>query len=391
MKKFLHIALLLLVVSSCKKDWSIPATSCQLSFADSSQGNAKKNLYMALLSRYVEGGVPGITLLVRTPKEGLWIGAAGMSKIETNEPMLPCNIHHSGSVVKMYIGTAVMLLVEDGKIDLDAQINTYLDAGLCNHIGNGNTATVRQLLNHNSGIRDFVVETNHIADYFNDLFNNYTTQDFLHYIYDKPANFAAGTDVEYSNTNFVLLTLIIERVTGKPHADFLSERIFKKLGLHETFYKNEPGYPNPPGLVNSYWDRYANGQLENITQVAIHFDLLSVGHDAMLASTHDYATFIEALMKGRIVTQSSLDQMMQWKYERKMDIYSGLALLRLKTTYGDAIGHGGANFGVAMEVLYFPKDDITIVFCSNISGYFPSPALDLLKKLTADVEKIAFE
>jgi len=110
--------------------------------------------------------------------------------------MLPCHIQHSASVAKMYMGTAVMLLVEDGLIDLDLPINTYLDAGLCKKIGNGKAATVRQLMNHTSGIRDFVLETEFLTDYFNDFFNHFNTNDFLHYIYDKPAYFKPGEKAE---------------------------------------------------------------------------------------------------------------------------------------------------------------------------------------------------
>ena len=392
MKRLFYLPFLFLLFSNCRKeDWSIPDTPCTLDFPDSSQNNPKDGVYRNVLQRAVSGGVPGLVLLVRTPKEGLWIGAAGKSKIETGEPMLPCQIHHSASVAKTYMATAIMLLVEDGKIDLDNPINKYLDTDLCNHIGNGNTATVRQLLNHTSGIRDFVLERNFITDYFNDYFNNYTTNDFLHYIYDKPAYFEAGAKAEYCNTNYVLITLIIDKVTGKPHADFLSESIFKKLDLKHTYYKNEPGYPQPEGLVNSYWDRYGNGQLENITQVAIHFDETNVGHDAMLASASDFAKFLEALLKGQIVSKSSLEQMMTWQYDAKDDVFNGLGLLRQSTKYGYAIGHGGGNFGVAMYAEYFPKQDVTIVFCSNISGFFPSPALEQVKQFKRNIEKVVFE
>jgi len=392
MKTVLYLLCLLSLFATCgKEDWSIPESPCTLDMPDSSRNNPKDREYRRVLDYYVSRGIPGLVLLVRTPADGLWIGAAGKSKIETGEAMLPCQVHHSASVVKMYIGTSIMLLAEDKKIDLDAPINKYLDAGMCNHISNGNTATVRQLLNHTSGIRDFVTETKHLTDYFNNFFNHYTTDDFLHYIYGKPADFEAGTKAAYCNTNYVLLSLIIDRVTGKPHADFLSERIFKKLNLQQTFYKNEPGYPHPAGLVNSYWDRYGNGQLENITKVAIHFDDLSVGHDAMLATARDYARFLEALLKGQLVSPASLNQMKEWKYHEGEKGYSGLGLLKMETKYGDAIGHGGANFGVAMMARYYPQQDVTIVFCSNIAGFFPSPALDEVIAFSKGIEKTVFE
>lgn len=388
---FLYFFLLSFLFTSCKKDWSIPVSSCTLNFPDSSKRNPKDSLYQALLQTYVGRGIPGIVLLVKTPKEGLWISSAGQSKIETGEPMLPCHIHHSGSVAKMYIGTAVMLLVEDGKIILDEPINKYLDAGLCNRIGNGNLATVRQLLNHTSGIPDFIAEERHLTDYFNNLFNHYTTDDFLRYIYDKDADFKPGEKVEYCNTNFVLLSLIIDNVNGQPHANFLTERIFKKVGLSHTYYKNEAGYPGPDGVVNSYFDRYGNGKLENITKAAIHFNTLTVGHDAMLATAHDYAKFMEALVKGKIVSPSSLVDMQKWNYDPVENNYTGLAIIKEETKYGDAIGHGGTNLGVAMMVRYYPKSDIIIVYCSNFSGYFSSPISDVFGTFTRNIEDLVFK
>lgn len=386
------LPILFALLAGCtREDWSIPATTCQLNFPDSSQQNPRNAEYQALLDKVVKQGVPGISLLVRTPAEGLWVGASGKSKIETGAPMMQCSIHHSASVAKMYMGTAVMLLVEEGRIDLDATIDNYLEKKIWSRIGNGNTATVRQLLNHSSGIRDFVEETNFIADYFNDYFNDFTTGDFLSYIYDKPALFRAGDHAEYCNTNAVLVTLIIEYVTGRPHADFLTERIFTPLGLTGTYYKNEPGYPRPPGLVNSYYDRFDNGQLENITEVAIRFDSLSVGHDAMLATPYDYAKFIDALLHGKIVSASSLKEMMRWKYDEKKETYNGLALLKRHTLYGDGIGHGGGNFGVAMIVQYYPDYDATIVLCTNISGFTPSPALEVTKDAIHQVEALVFD
>ncbi len=392
MKKIFTLLFLIVFFTTCKKDWSTPLADCTLDFLDSSQNNPKKNLYQSLLDKYVRQGVPGIAMLVRTPKEGLWVGAAGKAKIETGEPMLPCHIHHSGSVAKMYIGVATMLLAEEGKIDLDAPINKYLDKNMCDHIENGNKATVRQLLNHTSGIRDFITEVKHLTDYFNNLFNNYSTEYFIKYIYDKKADFEPGTSVHYSNINFVLLTLIIDRVTGKSHADFINERILKKQGLVHTYYKNGGGYPQPPGLVNSYFDRYGDGSFENITTPANHFDEISVGHDALQASVSDYAKFVEALFKGKIVNTNSLTQMKQWKYAgRQEDIYTGLGLLRKETKYGDVMGHDGGNLGVVMICRYYPKDDITIVFCANICGFFESPVLERIKNLDSEIADLAFK
>src|ERR1700710_2250782 len=98
--------LLPLILSCAKQNWSIPVTACSIGVTDSSANNVKARIYQQVLNGGVATGLPGIVLLVQTPKEGVWIGAAGKAKIETGEPMMPCSINHSGSVAKMYMGTA---------------------------------------------------------------------------------------------------------------------------------------------------------------------------------------------------------------------------------------------------------------------------------------------
>ena len=390
MKKIALFFLIPFLVNCNVEDWSIPQTQCAEDIPNLVSGFAKEKLYQQAIDEAVRKGIPGLVLLVRTGEDSLWIGSSGKAKIESNEAMMPCHIHHSASVAKMYMATAAMLLVEDGLLELDAPVKNYLDEDIVNHIDNCKKATVRQLLNHTSGIRDFVLETNFLTDYFNDYFHNYNTADFLKYVYDKPSKFAPGSRAEYSNINTVLLTLIIDKVAGS-HADVISDRIIKKLDLKNTFYKNEQGYPNPNGLVNSYWDRYSDGKLENITKVAIHFDETNVGHDAMLATAYDYSLFINALMQGKLVSHKSLNEMMTWKYDQKDEIYNGFGLLREITPYGDAIGHAGGNFGVAMQVQYYPERDVTIVLCTNISGFFPSPARDEVIALAKTIENLVLK
>ena len=384
-----HIPLLtclILCVSSCKQDWSVPVPPCTLPIQDSSQQNLKAGLYQALLNRHVQQGVPGLTLLVRTPNEGLWIGAAGKAKVETGEPMLPCHIYNAASVTKMYIGVATMMLVEEGKIDLDAQINTYLDRDLCNKIDNANKVTIRQLMNHSSGIHDFIYENAHLMDYFNEADKFFSTKDLLGYIYAKKADFEPGAKAAYCNTNTVLLSMALDQVTGRHHADFITERIIKKRKLVNTFYKNEPGYPSPAGLVNSYFDRYSSNHLENITALSNNFQFISVGHDGMFASPLDFATFIEAVFKGGLLSTNSLKEMMQWKSSNDGRGLYGLGIFRSASSF---VGHRGGGIGSALNVHYNPEKDVTIVWCANYSDFFDTPVSSTMVNFDDEVEKIA--
>ncbi len=381
----------ILCFNSCKKDWSVPATVCNPPFADSSQKNPKAALYQTLLDRHVKQGVPGIVLLVRTPDKGLWIGSAGKATIETGEAMLPCHVHNAASVTKMYMAVATMMLVEEGKIKLDAQINTYLDRDLCKKIDNANKVTVRHLMNHTSGIYDYLYEKQQLMEYFNGTENELKTNSILQHIYHKKAEFEPGVRAAYSNSNTVLLALIINKAIGGNHADLITERIIKKLNLHQTFYKNEPGYPSPVGLVKCYLDRYSNNHLENITELANKISKLQIGSNGIFAAPLDFAAFIEAVFAGKLISQNSLEEMMQWKPSNDGRGLYGLGIFRRASPYGSAIGHRGGGIGGVVDVWHYPDKDVTIVWCANYSDFFDTPVSNTMVNFDQEVEKIAFQ
>jgi D-alanyl-D-alanine carboxypeptidase len=183
----------------------------------------------------------------------------------------------------------------------------------------------------------------------------------LSYIDGKSPIFAPGTGYFYSNVNFLLLALIIDRVTGESHARTISQRILHPLGLNATYYKNEPGYPEPPGLVNSYQDLAGDGRLVNVSDLIIHSSSWSIGYSGLIASSADYAEFIEALLTGGIVDQASVAEMK----EQTESIYYGLGLSFLHTPYGPGLGHSGGDFGAMSQVRYFPDREATLVLLSN--------------------------
>lgn len=199
----------------------------------------------------------------------MWIGAGGYASIEDGVPMNPCHRLHAASVTKPYMSAVVLMLADEGLIDLDAKINTYLPASMCDRLGNGNQATVRQLANHTSGILDFNDETANMVDLFNDPTRISTIEENFSYIYDKPGRFEPGTDWSYSDVNYILLALIVDEVAGS-HAEEFYSRIIEPLGLENTFY-HKPPHPEPEGLVNSYWDRYGNSKLDNVQISRRHF------------------------------------------------------------------------------------------------------------------------
>ncbi|HSG29035.1 MAG TPA: serine hydrolase domain-containing protein, partial [Candidatus Krumholzibacterium sp.] len=307
-----------------------------------------------------------VVLYVRTP-EGEWNGAAGYAKLETSVPMTPTHRHYAASVTKMYTAAAVMLLVEDGCIGLDERISTYLPRSVYGRVPNGDRATVRQLLGHTSGIPDFSGDLAYDLDTLNDPLREFSTDDLLSYLEGQSAFCSPGSCYFYSNSNYFLLALLVDHVVALPeipgdsHADVISTRILQPLGLDATYYRNEEGYPSPPGLVNSYHDLFGDDRLVNVSDIAVHVNGTYFGNTGLIAAAADYAGFIEALLSGGIVGEELVAEMVTTTKSR----YYGLGLSLAETSYGTGIGHDGGDLGVLSEVRYFPDSDATIVLLVN--------------------------
>jgi D-alanyl-D-alanine carboxypeptidase len=163
----------------------------------------------ALLNKYVAQGVPDVVLLVQSPKEGLWMGAAGKANLETGEPMSPCTLNYPQSIAKTFTATAMMMLAEEGKVNLDAKIKDYLPQATIAGIAN---ATVRQMLNMTSDIVSYEQDEDWIASRLANLFGTFTPEVMLSYIRGDAADFEPGTSWRYSTTNYLLAALIIDQV-----------------------------------------------------------------------------------------------------------------------------------------------------------------------------------
>jgi D-alanyl-D-alanine carboxypeptidase len=384
---------LLLSTAGCKETIMEPVASCTLTEINT-PSNPKAATYQAILDKYVKKGFPGLILYVKTPAEGIWTGSAGKARIETGDPIKPCHLMYSHSMAKTFTAVSIMKLAEDGKISLDAAVKTYLSADITNRIANANKATVRQLLKHTSGIRNYDAEPAFRLDLFNTGVKELTHWKALKYVYDKPALFEPDTDIEYSNTNYVLLAMIIDQVTRTSHADFFTNRIFRPLGLTNTYYKNEPGYPTPAGYTNTYFDQFSDGKLTNFTDMQSRSATAAYGDDGILATAADFGRFVEAVFKGNLVSPASLEAMTTWiKMEDPLsdsDFY-GLGLMNRATPYGNCIGHEGDYIGASSFMYYFPQSDVTIVVGTN-RGMVTLAGFKLFKEeLRNEIAKVAVD
>ena len=377
-----------LATSSCAMRLDVPVVPPPQEWDRSLNPHPDSAVFQALLDRSVREGLPGVVLLVRTPR-GQWNGAAGFAKIETAQPMSPDARFYGASVTKMYTAATVMLLAEDGLVDLDARIGEYLPDAISREVPNGTGATVRELLGHTSGIPDFSGALTYELETLNDPLGSYPPDRMLGYLRGQSPIFPPGTGYFYSNANYLLLGMIAQRVTGSSLPEVIDGRILRPLGLRATYFGGGSSEAALPGLVNTYDDLAGDGRLMNVSDLTAHSAAESTGYSGVIATSADYAGFIEALLRGRVVPRASLAQM----EAPTQSPTHGLGLDLMQTPYGTAVGHSGGDVGALSQVRRFPDLGATLVLLVNggdggrVARLFKSLWNDAMKAALGDLPK----
>jgi D-alanyl-D-alanine carboxypeptidase len=342
------------------------AYECSFAFVDSSKSNPENQRYQELLDNMTASGVPGIILSVHSGEHGEWIGSSGKADIHNRVPMKACNITRAGSTVKTFTAVTILMLVEDGLISLDDQISKYLSGDVLDRIENAGSCTVRQLLHHSSGIYNYIQNLQFQTASINDLLKVWEPEELLDHARNKAAYFRPDADVRYSNTNYILLGMIIEKITGKPFYRIFEERIFQPL--HLTFTRFAAEDPVPEEIVRGYIDLYSNLQLLESTHYS-GWDYYTAD-GGLISNPHDLSVFLRALFSGSLISDTSLDAMLTWKVPVETDnefypLAYGLGIFRLDTPYGTAYYHSGDAIGYFAQMMYFESTETTIVWATN--------------------------
>lgn len=225
---------------------------------------------------------------------------AGYSNIDTRSGF-PQNSHvRAASITKTFVAATVLELVAEGSVDLDAPIERYLPGRVRGQGIDGNAITVRQLLRQQSGLPEYFAENAALP------VDPVTSDQLLDDALTKPALFAPGAEMKYTNTNYILAGLLIESVAGRPAQEEITRRIVVPLGLSETYFPAPADTGLRAPFAHGYID--AMGQLEDVTE----FNASVAGIAGELISTNeDMAAFIDALIGGRIIPPPQLAEMMQ--------------------------------------------------------------------------------
>ncbi|SFK72693.1 D-alanyl-D-alanine carboxypeptidase [Streptosporangium canum] len=325
------------------------------------------------LEEIVDDGFVGVSLRVHDAR-GEWVGSAGAAELG-GAAKPPTNGHvRIGSNTKTFTSTLVLQLVAEGKVELDTPAADYLpEFGLDERI------TVRMLLQHTSGVFNFsgeVYDDGTVvlgipmpygpagAEWLDNRLKTYRPQELVELALSKPARFEPGTGWSYSNTNYVLARLLIEKVTGRTYAEEMRRLILGPLGLSGTVVPDaSPEIPEPH--AHAYYRHEDGGEQKTIDITRQNPSWISSGGD-MISTTQDLHTFLSALLGGKLLPASLLAEMCTPHPTGIPNMDYGLGVFVLTTDGGGTlISHNGAAVGHAALMYSTPDGSKTLTAALN--------------------------
>ena len=325
----------------------------------------------SVLSRYTTNILPGASVAVYSEQEGWWAGSAGYANVEKRIPMQNCHLQYLQSISKTYMAVEILQLKEQGKIELDAPMTKYLPAKYSRYINEAGKITVRMLLNQTSGVPEYNENPDFVSQVVLHPLKNFTTEDCLKAIDGQEMQFTPGSKYLYTNTNYLLLSLIGDAITGD-HAAYIREHVFKKLGLSNSYYGKGVDYLKGLHLPESYWDVFNNGKAVNVTPFQQMTVVCSKGDDGIVCSTTDAVKFLKGLMEGKLLNQVSMKEMFDFVKDEKGNNRYGMGVIYFDMGGVPAYGHGGGGIGAGCGLVYIPSKKVYVFLSTNLGCFIDS-------------------
>ena len=382
-----HIAVLLgLIISlnGCSDDGQEAVPS------DSSE-NQKKAAFYEDMQKVLDDGVAtyggkGISVAVILPDGSKWVGASGVSygsiPIKTDMPF------GAGSITKNFTAAALLKLAEEGEIDLDDSLDKWLPP----YPNVDSTITIRQLLNHTGGLNDVADNHDFWAEIFRNPSRSWDPEEII-FLFNQEPVFPKGTDWNYSTTGYILLRMIIQKITGAEIGSVYHDLFFIPYGLSNTFTSMGDGLP--AGTAHGWFDLDNDGNYDDFYYWPRTSFASSICGE-VFSTAEDLAKWIKALYRDKtVLSQESLDRMLSFHSpctgEEYMCAGYGLGAVRFNPDLFnglEAIGHSGNALGYAAASFYLPDLDVCIGLVDNTEeGKSMFLVNDLMKLISNYLEK----
>jgi D-alanyl-D-alanine carboxypeptidase len=328
------------------------------------------------LQRIVDGSrkripSPGLSVAVRLADGTTWTGVSGDRQLSPPRPVEPDTVFAIASITKTFVTAAVLQLVEEGRLSLDDPLSRFVP-----DFPRAGRVTIRQLLGHTSGIHDYFTSPTYLRQVFADRSRGWTADQILDLAgapYCQP-----GRCFHYSNTNFVLLGLVIEEVAGRPLSRVIRERLLDPLGLERTVFQPDERTPRDAahGHLWAGGSSFVDHTLRSRVLPHRSASTVAWAAGAMASTAYDLARWAQALYAGDVVSEASRAEMLTF---RRRDEY-GLGTRTRDFAGYRAVGHLGGIRGYELAMWYFPEQGASIVVLSNRGIYSTDRTVRMLAR-----------
>jgi CubicO group peptidase (beta-lactamase class C family)/acetylornithine deacetylase/succinyl-diaminopimelate desuccinylase-like protein len=361
--------------------WCLSATVWLGFSAVASAEEVTPQQLQAALEKAVEQGAPGVSAAIATRDGIIWTGTAGYADLKAKTPLTTSTLFGVGSITKVFVTTVIMQLSQEGRLDLNRTAADILGGEVTKGIANADRATLAQLLAHTGGVTSWEDDPRWIREGRGSklkpahVWGKTETLDYIRGP-EHPALNEPGAKHNYSNTNYTLLGLVIEKVTGNTAEAEIRRRVLEPLGMRDTFLEGFENF-DPSKLPHRY--HWATPTFEKTAGIAKGFkrvrpDLidatgsnLSVEWTAggMVSTPSDLTRLAVALRDARIVAPASLKFMTEWTPAWK-GAEVGHGLFRTRTDAGNVIGHNGSVLGFTGSFYWTERGDAVVAVTSNV-------------------------
>jgi D-alanyl-D-alanine carboxypeptidase len=318
------------------------------------------------LEQAVAAGIPGIAVEIRSPEGNSEFLTAGTASVEDERPLTPEDRFRIASITKAFTAAVVMELVEEGTLSLDDSVERWAP-GL---LAEGDSITVRQLLGHTSGLPDYTKD-----EAFFEAFvagEDLPPQKLVSFVSSEPLAFKPGTKYEYSDTDNIVLGIIVEAATGRSYEQELRSRVLEPLGLQGTVLPDDPAMPEPHAQGYQYPpESEGSGEPENVTTALDPSAAWASG--ALVSTPDDLSRFFGGLLGGELVGEDSLDQMEETLAGEGSPSgpgtkRAGLGIFSYELPCGKVWGHTGQFPGYQAFGAATPDDRGGLTMMANATG-----------------------
>jgi CubicO group peptidase (beta-lactamase class C family) len=291
-----------------------------------------------------------------------WAGGFGSADLAKKVPATAQTVYQIGSVTKTFTAALVMQLVQEGKLGLSDRVGQFVHG-----LPWGQRVTIAELLDHTSGVVDYTSATPPIGGANCPAPSGSVARcprlapaQVVSWLGRHPLTFEPGTQYQYSNSNYYLLGLVIEQVTGQSYASYLQGRVLRPLDLSHTGVC--PDQMRPPGQAVGYFSDTRPGEVG-----AYPFASEAFSAGELCSTVGDLVAWIDALASGRVVSPRAYEEMATPAQLPGGTAPYGYGLMLDLSPFEDqpAVGHGGGTFGFTSLLLRFPNLDLNVAICSN--------------------------